>query len=94
MRVKELIGKFILKTKGTSMLNKVMGKLNGYKTYITLTLGIAVAVIGRFWGPIQVGPISIPAVENGQMWEIVWQALSGMFLRAGVKKSGPVLPPA
>jgi hypothetical protein len=89
MGLKSWAIRWIVQKKGTPIMGKILSKLSGYKTYIALGLGIVVAVVGRFWGPLVVGPIEIPAVETGEMWNIIWQALAGMFLRNGVAKSGP-----
>lgn len=87
MGLKDLIGRTILRKGATPMLENMMTKVSGKKTYITLGLGIVVAVIGHFWGPIDVGPIDIPAISSADMWQAIWLGLSGTFLRQGVSKS-------
>ncbi len=89
MSLKEWAIKWVVQRKGTAIMGKLLEKVSGYKTYIALSLGVVVAVVGRFWGPLHVGPIDIPAIETAEMWKIIWEAVAGMFLRAGVKKSGP-----
>lgn len=75
-------------------MGNLIAKINGWKTYITLGLGAVVAVLGHFWGPMHVGPIDIPLVDSKTMWEIVWAAATGIFMRHGITKSGPVPPPS
>lgn len=86
MGLKDWIGRIILKKGGTPVLENLMSKVSGKKTYITLGLGIVVAVVGHFWGPIDVGPIDIPAISSADMWKSIWFALSGTFLRQAVPK--------
>lgn len=74
------------------MLQKLLGSVSGYKTYITLIVGVFIALLGALWGPIHVGPVDIPQVQWPDFWKIVWEALAASFLRSGVSKSGPVTP--
>ncbi len=89
MSLKTWIMKKIVERKGSPMLDKVIAKVSGLKTYITSIIAILVLVIGRYWGPINVGPIDIPAIEAAAMWKGIWAAVTACFMRAGVKKSGP-----
>lgn len=91
MSLKSWIIKLIVERKGTPMLQNVMNKVSGCKTYIVCALAIVVLVAGRFWGPIDLpGPTDIPQVDSAAMWKGIWEAITVTFLRAGVKKSGPV----
>lgn len=81
------IVKKLIEWKGTKIMGNILAKVDGFKTYIAGTLGILVAVTGHFWGPIHVGPIDVPAIETAVMWRTIWEALTLMFLRAGVKKA-------
>lgn len=66
------------------MLNKLATALAGSKTYILAALGIIVAVVGHFWGPINIGNLTIPQMSWNEVWQIVWGG--GLFaaLRHGV----------
>lgn len=67
------------------MLEKLKAGLDGKKTYITLGLGVLVAVAGNLFGPIDLpGSYDIPAVSSSDMWKIIWEGLAATFLRAGI----------
>ena len=87
MGLKDWIAVKVLNKEGTPMLGNLMGKVSGQKTYITVGLGIAVAVVGHFWGPLDIGPIDIPQVSSGDMWKLIWEGISVAFLRHGVSKT-------
>lgn len=89
MDLKKIVGKWILKRKVGKMLEKLMSGLQGKKTYVTATLGIVIAVVGHFLGPLSVGGVEIPQISSGQMWEAVWMGLMALFMRKGVSASGP-----
>lgn len=74
------------------MFSKLFAAIQGYKTYILAVVGIIVAVVGHFWGPITIGSVSIPQMTWDQVWAVVWNG--GLFaaLRHGVENSGT--PPA
>ena len=76
--------KWLIQWKGESMLNKLWGALAGYKTYILAVVGILIALIGHFWGPVQIGSLSIPQMTWNEVWNVVWNG--GLFaaLRTGV----------
>ena len=61
-------------------------KIEGKKTYITLSLGMIVAIIGRFWGPLHLGPIDVPQISSSDMWKLIWEGFVFGFLRNGVSK--------
>ncbi len=69
------------------MLTKVWAALSGYKTYTLAGIGVVVALAGHFWGPFQLGALSVPAMSWPEVWQVVWNG--GLFsaLRAGVAKS-------
>lgn len=66
------------------MLTKLWAALAGYKTYTLAALGILIALAGHFWGPFQLGALSVPAMSWNEVWQIIWNG--GLFaaLRAGV----------
>ena len=74
-------------------MGNLLSKVDGYKTYGVAALGIVVAVVGHYWGPIQAGPLDIPQIDSKAMWEAVWAGITAMTIRHGVTKSGPT-PPA
>ncbi len=69
------------------MLNKVFAAIDGKKTYIVSILGIIVALVGHFWGPLTFGGVQIPQ----ESWNDVWKAvqLSGLAstLRHAISKN-------
>jgi hypothetical protein len=89
MSITSWIAKKLLQKKMEGIMGKIMSLLDGWKTYITAALGIIMVVVGHFWGPLSLGGIEIPYVEAGAMWQVIWAALTGIFLRQGVAKSGP-----
>lgn len=81
------IEKLLIERKGAQMLTKLWGALDGSKTYLLASLGIVVALAGHFWGPFNLGALSVPAMGWSDVWTVVWQ--SGLFsaLRSGVAKT-------
>lgn len=71
------------------IMGNLMGKLDGYKTYITGLLGMALLVVGHFWGPIHVGTVDIPAIDTKTMFEGLWGGAMALFIRHGVSKATP-----
>jgi hypothetical protein len=88
MSLKELILKIVLKRRAEKMLDNVMSKVNGYKTYVAGGLGIVVAVVGCYLGPIDLGFTQIPHIESADMWKYVWSALMALFMRHGIANKG------
>ena len=92
MALKDLIAKWLFKNKVEAIMGKIIAALSGWKTYITAALGIIVAVIGHYWGPLNIAGIDIPFMTGEAMWQVIWAAVTAIFLRQGVSKSGPVAP--
>lgn len=69
------------------MLTKLWAALDGYKTYVLAVFGILVALIGHFWGPVQIGAISIPQMDWPAVWNVVWNG--GLFSALHAKTSTP-----
>lgn len=69
------------------MLTKLLGSINGYKTYILAVLGALVAVLGHFWGPFTIANVPIPQVSTDDMWKAVWAVASLASLRHGISTS-------
>ena len=67
------------------MLNKVWAAIDGYKTYILAGLGILIAIAGHFWGPFNLGDLTVPAFSWGEVWKIIWSG--GLFSALHAKKS-------
>jgi hypothetical protein len=88
-KAKMWLVKKIFQKKSEGYMGKLFASISGYKTYITLVVGILVAVIGHFWGPLSLGGVEIPFISSEAMWQVIWAALTGVFLRQGVAKSGP-----
>jgi hypothetical protein len=82
--------RWLIEKGGQLMLAKLFASLQGKKTYVLSVLGIAIALIGHFFGPISVGGLDIPAFTWSQVWQTIWT--SGLFsaLRNGVTKSSSV----
>lgn len=72
---------------GENMITKLWAALDGSKTYLLAGLGVVIALIGHFCGPVHVGPIDIPAITWEQVWSTLWT--SGLFgaLRLGISKN-------
>jgi len=70
-------------------ITKVFDAINGYKTYILAGLGIVIALVGHFWGPLNIAGGTIPK----ESWNDVWSAVqaSGIIaaLRHGIAKNAP-----
>lgn len=85
MKKPNLLVRLIVEKGGKKMLTKLMGSIEGYKTYVLAVLGVVVGLIGVLWGPVDIGPIDIPKLSWGDFWNVVWNG--GLFaaLRHGVK---------
>ena len=70
------------------MINQIVIRLSGYKTYILAIFGVLVAFVAAAWGPIDVGPINIPEISWQDFWGVLWNGGLLSFLRMGVKKVG------
>ena len=89
--MKEWILRIIIKTVGGKMLKKLIGLVSGYKTYITVILGIIMAIVGHYMGPVDLpGPTDIPYIDSKTMWEVIWAGLTALFLRNGISKATPM----
>lgn len=66
------------------MLTKLWTSLDGSKTYVLAVLGVLVALCGHFWGPFNLGTLTVPQFSWNDVWTIVWNG--GLFaaLRHGV----------
>jgi len=71
------------------MLTKIWMALDGYKTYSLAALGILVGLCGHFWGPFNLGALTVPQFSWPEVWSIVWNG--GLFaaLRNGVGNTTP-----
>jgi hypothetical protein len=80
----------ITRKKGAEMLGNIKEKVSGYKTYITVALGLLIATAGVLFGPIDLpGNVDIPAMTPTEYFQFIWANVVAVFLRMGVKKSGP-----
>jgi hypothetical protein len=79
----------IAQRKAEKTMGNLLGKVDGYKVYITAVLGALVAVVGHFWGPLHLGPVDVPAVTSGEMWAAVWAAVGAVNMRHAVSKAAP-----
>lgn len=68
------------------MINKIVLGVSGYKTYVVAVVGILVAFVAAAWGPIDLGPVQVPAIEWKDFWGVLWNGGLLSFLRMGVKK--------
>ncbi len=59
------------------MLTKLWTAIDGYKTYTLAGLGILVALSGHFWGPFNLGTLTVPAFSWPDVWNIIWNG--GLF---------------
>ena len=85
MGLKNFVIKLILKRKVKAMLDKLTSKLSGYRTYITATVGILIALVGVVFGPIDLAGVSIPKITFNDFFKVVWEAALVVFLRKGIK---------
>ena len=74
------------------MLTSLWNKIDGSKTYILAGLGIVVALIGHFWGPLNVAGATIPK----ESWNDVWAAVQASGIVAAIRHaiSKAIPPPA
>ena len=91
MSMIQKIGLWFIERRIKKQMANIIEKVAGYKTYITLGFGAISATVAYLVGGFDVMGQTIPAPESlGALLNIWWVALSGMFLRAGVNKSGPI----
>jgi len=69
------------------MLGNIFNAIQGKKTYILAGLGAIVAVVGHFWGPLNIAGTTIPQVATPDMWKAIWAVGSLASLRHGVSTS-------
>jgi hypothetical protein len=81
------IKKWIVEKGAQNIMGKLFGAIDGYKTYILAAFGILVAVVGHFWGPFNIGSVTIPAMTWNEVWNIVWNGGLFALLRNGVSKA-------
>jgi hypothetical protein len=81
------IKKWLFEKGAQNIMGKLFTAVDGYKTYILAAFGILVALVGHFWGPINVGPIAIPAMSWSEVWNIIWNGGLFALLRNGVSKA-------
>lgn len=72
-------------------ITKLFDAIDGYKTYSLAGLGVVIALVGHFWGPVTLpGPFGTIPKES---WNDVWSAVnaSGLiaFLRHAISKATP-----
>lgn len=66
------------------MLTKLWSALEGYKTYVIAGISVAVALVGHFWGPINIGNQQIPVYSWPDVWNVL--KISGLFSALHAKK--------
>ena len=69
------------------MFKKLWANLSGYKTYILAAVGVAIALVGHFFGPAQIATIKIPSIDLPSVWNISWVASLFAALRNGMEKT-------
>ena len=72
------------------MLESLKEKIDGKKTYITVGIGLLVALVGVLVGPVDLpGNLpDIPAVTVQDFVKLLWEGAIGVFIRNGVAKLG------
>ena len=78
------IEKWFIEKGGSAMLTKLWDALNGWKTHILAGLGIFIALAGHFWGPFNLGSLTVPQFQWGDVWQIIWNG--GLFSALHAKK--------
>lgn len=68
------------------MLGQLKSKIDGMKVHILVAVGILYALAGTLFGPIDFGPIQIPAMSPKEFWEATWTLLFGSAWRDAIKK--------
>lgn len=78
------IVKWFIERRIKEMLNKLFAALAGYKTHSLVVVGILVALLGHFYGPLDIGTLKIPQFSWEEVFKIIWNG--GLFsaLRSGV----------
>lgn len=69
-------------------IDELVSKIDGSKTYILAGVGIVVALVGHFWGPVTVAGTTIPAESWGDVWKVVYASGIISAMRHGIEKSG------
>jgi hypothetical protein len=85
----DFIKKWLFEKGAQNIMGKLFGTIDGYKTYILAAVGVLVGLVGHFWGPFNIGPVTIPAMTWNEVWNIVWNGGLFSLLRSGVKKVTP-----
>ena len=80
------IKRWLIQKAVTNMLTKVFSKLDGFKTYITVGVGILTAVVAHFWGPLDIAGVQIPQLSWGQVWAVLWGGTLGATMRNAIAK--------
>jgi len=68
------------------MLPKLLASVDGYKTYIVAVLGIVIALVGHFWGPITISGVQIPKTNWTDVWTAIQLSGLGATLRHAIAK--------
>ena len=69
-------------------LDKIVSAIDGYKTYVLAGVGIVVALVGHFWGPVTIAGAQIPQESWSDVWKVVYASGIISALRHGVSKAG------
>lgn len=80
------IVKKIIEWKGTKIMGNILAKIDGFRTYIAIGLGILIGVAGHFWGPITLGPVEVPFVTSKELWAMVWAGVTAFYGRKAISK--------
>lgn len=84
--IRDLVAKMVVKKGVSAMFDSLKGKLDGKKTYITVGVGLLVVAVGVLFGPIDAGPVHIPAYTAQDFFKYLWEGLLATFIRTGVAK--------
>lgn len=78
---------WVLKKEGAKVLQKIHGKVDGYKVYILGLVGALYVGAGFLFGPIDFGNLHIPAMDANSAVSSLWQI--GLLLagRSALSKS-------
>lgn len=78
----EFIKRWLIKWGIQKMLKKLLGLVEGKKTYGTAIIGILLALASFLWGPFDVGGIEVPQMTLKEASGAIYAGALAFFLHA------------